>query len=145
MRTFSLGVRSYWVRGAASSLKSRYRQLTVGTWRGSLKATLEGCSLSTIEHEEKIDNRWQYECRQKLSSWALLIDGRIIWHVGDAPDSNYKADSRENVRVPGKPESCARPKDEEPYGAEGQKHTMQQLKSSKQLSKHSLPRIINEV
>jgi hypothetical protein len=72
-----------------------------------------------MEHEERIDNRRHGECQQKFRSWAFFIYRRVIWQIGDAPYPNRKADGRKNVRVLGKPESCACPKDEEPYGAEG--------------------------
>src|SRR5207245_10677615 len=117
----------------------------VRNFSSSFRLVPEGCSLSAIEHEEKIDSRWHCECKQKLGDGAFLIDGRVTWNVGDAPYSHCEANSRKNVRVFWKPESCARPKDEEPYGAESQKHSMQKLKSPEQLSEHSLPRNITEV
>jgi hypothetical protein len=81
---------------------------------GSFLLVLESCSLSAIKYEEKIDDQWHCECQQKLSDWAFFIDGRVAWYVGDAPYSNYQANSRKNMGVFGKPESCARPKDKEP-------------------------------
>jgi hypothetical protein len=92
-----------------------------------------------MEHEETKDNGQHGECQQKPTNWAFLIYGRVIWQVGDAPYSNRKADGRKDVRVFGKPESSARPKDEEPYGAESQKYAVQKLKSSRQLPEHHLP------
>jgi hypothetical protein len=65
----------------------------------SFLLVLESCSLSAIKYEEKIDDQWHCECQQKPSDWAFFIDGGVAWYVGDAPYSNYQANSRKNMGV----------------------------------------------
>jgi len=84
----------------------------------------EGRSLSAIEHEEKINHRRHNEWEEEPCNWTFSVNGRIGWRNGGTPYSNYQTDAGKNMRVFGKPESRACPKDEEGYSAERQEHAM---------------------
>lgn len=70
--------------------------------RRRLMRTFIRCTLSTLEHEEEIDERWEGEDQQRLlkPSPSTLADRCTRWHERDTRKAHSEGDGREVMNVP---------------------------------------------